>query len=177
MRVGLISDTHVPHVAKELPPAVLDLFAGVNLILHAGDIYSATVLDALERIAPVYAALGDDDYVKRDRRVMERHVLELAGQTVLLTHVGPFRFSAGEWLPRGGWLEEADSVPAPQIVVFGHEHRAFLWRENGTLYVNPGSPSLQNDHGSPYKPYRRGPGSVALLEVGDGGAEARILAL
>src|SRR3972149_11115317 len=102
MRIGLISDTHVPEVEKEMPARILEVFAGVDLILHAGDIYTPSVLDVLERLAPVLAALGDDDYASGDRRVKERHVLELAGQTLWLIHVGPFRFSGGAWLGREG---------------------------------------------------------------------------
>ena len=176
MRIGLISDTHVPEVEKEVPARILEVFAGVDLILHAGDIYTPSVLDVLERLAPVLAALGDDDYAKGDKRVEERHVLELAGQTLWLIHVGPFRFSGGEWLSRDGQEEERGEA-RPDVVVFGHEHRAFVRQENGTLYVNPGSPTLQNDFGSIYKPYRRGLGTVGILEIGAGWADARIVQL
>jgi len=176
MRIGLISDTHVPEVEKEMPARILEVFAGVDLILHGGDIYAPSVLDALERLAPVLAALGDDDYAKGDRRVKEGHVLDLAGKTLWLTHVGPFRFSDGEWLSRDGVMEN-HAEAKPDVVVFGHEHRAFVHRDNGTLYVNPGSPTLQNDHGSIYKPYRRGLGTVGILEIGAGWADARIVQL
>ena len=62
MRIGLISDTHIPLVAQELPPQVMDVFRGVDLILHAGDIYAPSVIEELERIAPIFIAEGDDDY-------------------------------------------------------------------------------------------------------------------
>ena len=62
MRIGLISDTHIPDVARAIPRNVSRAFSGVDLILHAGDIQLASVLDELERIAPVLAARGDDDY-------------------------------------------------------------------------------------------------------------------
>ena len=61
MRIGLISDTHIPDHADELPEQLKDAFRGVELILHAGDIYTIPVLDELEIIAPVLAAEGDDD--------------------------------------------------------------------------------------------------------------------
>ena len=56
MRIGLISDTHVPGGATEVPPQVATAFEGVDLILHAGNIYRTGTLDWLERIAPVKAA-------------------------------------------------------------------------------------------------------------------------
>ena len=55
MRVGLLSDTHIP-VAPILYPEILDALRGVDVILHAGDIVLSRVLDELETIAPVYAA-------------------------------------------------------------------------------------------------------------------------
>jgi putative phosphoesterase len=62
MRIGLLSDTHIPDVAEKLPDELMEVFQGVDLILHAGDLYTPSVLDDLERIAPVLAALGDDDH-------------------------------------------------------------------------------------------------------------------
>ena len=56
MRLGLISDTHIPEVTKELPPQIAKALQGVDLILHAGDVYAPFVLDELERIAPVLVA-------------------------------------------------------------------------------------------------------------------------
>jgi len=74
MRIGLLSDTHIPEVTRVLPHEVTQAFHDVDLILHAGDIYDPTVLDELERIAPILASEGDDDYwreTKDDRRVKE----------------------------------------------------------------------------------------------------------
>jgi len=159
MQIGLISDTHIPDVEKILPAEIAKAFHGVDLILHAGDIYIPTVLDHLEHIAPVLAARGDDDYgdIKRDRRVTEKHILELEGQTVWLVHERPYPFM----------FELAPDVP--DIVVFGHEHRTVVQEHNGILHVNPGSPTFLN--------YRRGLGTVGLLSIDSGQAQVRILEL
>ncbi len=92
MRVGLLSDTHIPKAEKELPPELMEASRGVDLILHAGDIYITSVLDDLERIAPVLAARGDDDHgdTLTDQRVKEKHILELEGKTLWLIHERPF---------------------------------------------------------------------------------------
>jgi len=94
MRIGLISDTHIPEVAQALPPEVVQAFRGVELILHAGDIYVPAVLDELELIAPVVAAEGDDDYysVITDERVKGKHILKLEGQTIWLVHENPYYY-------------------------------------------------------------------------------------
>src|SRR5579859_3759727 len=61
MRIGLISDTHIPEACERLPERVFEVFAGIDLVMHAGDIYINRVLDELAQIAPVIAALGNGD--------------------------------------------------------------------------------------------------------------------
>ncbi|MFC1991982.1 metallophosphoesterase family protein, partial [Chloroflexota bacterium] len=79
MRIGLLSDTHIPSVEKELPEIITSALRGVDLILHGGDIYTPSVLDDLEHIAPVLAASGDDDFgdTLSDERVKGKHILKL----------------------------------------------------------------------------------------------------
>ena len=61
MRIGLISDTHVPEAGEQLPGEVFDLLAGVDMVMHAGDMHIIDVLDWLEVIAPVVGARGNGD--------------------------------------------------------------------------------------------------------------------
>jgi len=56
MKIGLISDTHIPGVVMEVPSKVNKAFEGVDMILHAGNVYTPKILDWLERIAPVKVA-------------------------------------------------------------------------------------------------------------------------
>ena len=169
MRIGLLSDTHIPEVAKVLPRELMEAFQGVDLILHAGDIYIPSVLDDLERIAPVLAARGDDDYenVLMDERVKGRHILELEGLTLLLIHERVY----SPWVP---WWPSSmalgqDKRDSPDIVVFGHEHRTVVQRLNDILFVNPGSPTFLH--------YRRGLGTVGILDIDSGEADVSILQL
>ncbi len=161
MRVGLITDTHIPDVARELPPQVADAFRGVDLILHAGDIYDLAVLDELERLAPVLAVLGDDDHfsLAEDDRVTTKQVLDLEGQTVWVVHEGP-------WMDR---MPERQEGHTPDVIVHGHSHRASVRTVDGVLLVGSGSPTFLG--------YRHGPGTVAILEIGPDGAEASIVEL
>ena len=71
MRVGLISDTHLPslmHSLDQLGPQVGETFASVDLILHAGDVHSVRVLDWLEQFAPVVPPPGNHDTSQDARR-------------------------------------------------------------------------------------------------------------
>ena len=70
MKIGLISDTHIPDSRKELWPQVFTAFRGVDLILHAGDIYDLGVIDALREVAPIYAARGNGDDGSSGRMVI-----------------------------------------------------------------------------------------------------------
>lgn len=168
-RIGLLSDTHVPEVATGVPEQVFELFAGVDLILHGGDIYDPKVLDELEKIAPVLAARGDDDYTWGNGRVKVRHSFELEGRRIWLSHIRPSMLEEKPWLrdsmPEPEPVEEA----APDIFVFGHEHRTVVEKKDGVLYINPGSPTLLH--------YRRGPGTVGLLELNSGEPQVEIIHL
>ena len=62
MRIGLISDTHIPTAGRDLWPQVYDALRGVDLIMHAGDLHDPIVLDWLEALAPVLAVSGNGDY-------------------------------------------------------------------------------------------------------------------
>ena len=169
MRIGLVSDTHIPDVAEVIPDKLAEVFQGVDLILHAGDIYIPSVLDNLEQIAPVLAARGDDDYGSTliDQRVKERHILELEGKTLWLIHERP---SHQSWLPP--WWQSRlspEQDKKPEIVVFGHEHRTVIQHLDGTLFVSPGSPTFLD--------YRRGPGTVGILNINSGEVDVQILQL
>ena len=61
MRIGLISDTHIPESRKDLWPQVFEAFQGVDMIMHAGDVHEFYVLDELERVAPVISARGNGE--------------------------------------------------------------------------------------------------------------------
>lgn len=160
MRIGLVSDTHIPEVAKALPAELARALKGVDLIFHAGDIYSLSVLDDLQHIATVMAARGDDDLASTlsDARVKEKHVLKLGGKMVWLVHERPSYLklsSAGE--------------EKPDVVVFGHEHSVTVQKQNGTLLVCPGSPTFLH--------YCFGLGTVGILDIDSGEAKAEIIRL
>ena len=164
MRIGLISDTHIPDVAKETPPQVMEVFSGVDLILHAGDISVVSVLDELQSIAPVLAARGDDDYQIRDKRVQETQNLTIDGLALYVIHSSQYWARDLIEHPERHSLEKA-----PDIVVFGHTHREMVRTVGKSLLVNPGSATF------PY--YQLRLGTVAIVDVNAGIAEAHIVQL
>jgi putative phosphoesterase len=175
MRIGLISDTHVPEAGERLPGQVYDLLAGVDLVLHAGDMHIIDVLDWLERIAPVVGARGNGDgdgfrppFPDDDPRVKPAHVLELEGLRVGLVHGHPL---PGEtpWISQDALMERHFGGRV-DVLVCGDTHIPHVaTSEEGVLIVNPGSPALPRNV--------REPGTVGILTIEGGAARAEILRL
>jgi putative phosphoesterase len=172
MLIGLLSDTHIAFPYETIPSQVKDVFDGVDLILHAGDIWIPSVLDALESVAPVKSAWGDDDSeddFAGDNRMMQGMSLELEGITIWLRHVKP-RY--GLISPNGDTASskpDVEPLARPDVVVYGHSHFANMENYKGVLLINPGSVTWPN-----YIPKL---GSVALLTIDSGEVEAHIVQL
>ena len=153
MKVGVISDTH-----DFLDPRVKELFAGVEHILHAGDVGTAWIKFELEQIAPVTAVIGNTDL---DLRLPLTTTVELGGKKFLVQHiVNPA--SPDEELAR------QIAKAKPDIVVFGHTHKAFDQVVAGIRYFNPGYSG---------RPKLNTARSVALLTVGNRDIQAKIISL
>lgn len=162
--IGLISDTHIDSPNERLPSQIQGVFKGTDLILHAGDIWIPKVLDELETIAPVLAARGDDDRdvdIGNDRRIKGQQTITADKFTIFLMHIKPH-------LKKLPTLVQ-DSTNCPDIIVYGHNHRSDIEQHNGTLLVNPGSPTVPR--------YIPGLGTVALLSIEHGNVEVRIVHL
>ena len=131
MKIGLISDTH-----GLLDPRVPQLFAGVEHILHAGDVGKMQVLFDLEQIAPVTAVLGNVD---AGLPLRDTELVTLGGCKFLLHHIVEPR-ALNELLQRRIAREQ------PHAVVFGHTHKPFYETVSGRLFINPGSAGRPRFH-------------------------------
>ena len=86
IRIGLISDTHMPERWKALPECLFDLFAHVALILHSGDVGELWVLDQLSALAPVVAVHGNDETPEAQAALPYLQTLAISGHRLVLTH-------------------------------------------------------------------------------------------
>ena len=121
MKIGIISDTH-----GLLRPEAVERLAGVDHILHAGDIGSAEVIDSLGRLAPVTAIRGNVDRGDWAQAYPATEWVTLAGRTFYLLHD----------------LKALDLDPAAagiDVVISGHSHQPKVETVDGVLYLNPGS--------------------------------------
>jgi putative phosphoesterase len=153
-KIGVISDTH-----NYLDPRVPHLFAGVDHILHGGDIGLPAIILALEQIAPVTAVTGNTD--DPGFRYSQTELVELAGRRFLVQHIVNPQFPSDP-------LKARIARQRPHAVVFGHTHKPFHERIGGTLFFNPGYAGK-----SRFGLER----SVAILHCGDKGIRAEYLNL
>jgi uncharacterized protein len=154
LRIGVLSDTH-----GYLDPRARAALSGVARILHAGDIGKPEIADALEAIAPLDAVYGNVDAgTPLARRYPGTLRLTLDGVRIHMTHVGG----------RPADLARALPDPRPDVYIFGHTHVALLETLDEVLFLNPGAAG---------RPRFGGGLSVALLDLEDGRASARILPL
>jgi putative phosphoesterase len=179
MRIGILSDTH-DKVSPAQMEAISKAFKGVDRILHGGDIYSTSLLDQLEEIAPVLAAVGNGDFILRDKRVSHTHELNYEGFSIHLGHYFPFPdmelHLSKLKRPWGNVNPEFDALLAehlhvipepPDIIVFGHTHRALVHVHDDVVIINSGSPTV---------PFQRNwRGSVVLLTLQNGRMSPEII--
>jgi putative phosphoesterase len=149
-RIGVISDTH-----GLVRPQALRALAGADLIVHAGDVGSAEVLDALRAIAPVVAVRGNNDRGEWAAVLAETEVVETDGHSLYVLHD----------------LKELDLDPRVagfDAVIAGHSHQPRIDRRDGVLYLNPGSAGPRRF---------RLPIAIAWLAVEAAGLDAEIVHL
>jgi putative phosphoesterase len=121
MWIGIISDTH-----SLLRPEAIKRLAGVDHIIHAGDIGAPEVIKGLQRIAPITAVRGNIDAGEWAKNYPDTELVVLGGRTLYVLHN----------------LNEIKLDPAASgfdVVISGHSHRPKIETKNGVLYVNPGS--------------------------------------
>jgi putative phosphoesterase len=160
MRVVVLSDTHAPRFWKSCPPAVAAELRGADVVLHAGDVCVAPVLDELAEYAPVHVVLGNNDGPDVAAwGAPETVELDLAGLRVAMIH------DSGQKAGRTKRLRRR--FPDADLVVFGHSHIPMDLTGDGMRIFNPGSPTDR----------RRQPhGTLGVLHIDDGKlVEARIV--
>ena len=121
MKIGLISDTH-----GLVRPEALQALAGVERIIHAGDVGGASVIDALRAIAPVDVVRGNNDKDPWGIQLPPWLALEFEGVGIHVLHD----------------VNEMDVDPAAagfRVVITGHSHKPLVTERDGVLFVNPGS--------------------------------------
>jgi len=158
MLIGVISDTHIPERASEIPEIVFKTFKGVDIILHAGDLVSPVVREQLEELAPTKCVIGNMDRYY-GLKLPERIVVEVDDIRIGLNH--------GEVYPRGDTqqLYYIGLEMEVKYLITGHTHWSFIKELPDMLLLNPGSPTVP----------RLSDPTVMLLNVKDGNLDVNIV--
>jgi uncharacterized protein len=118
--VVVVADTHLPRFGRDLPAPLVRGLTGVDLVLHAGDITDAFVLDLLEAFAPVIAVAGNNDGPALHDRLGTRRIVEVGAVRIGLTHG---HLGTGRSTPERARLAFAREDPPVDAVAFGHSHQ------------------------------------------------------
>lgn len=158
--IAILSDTHMPRGGRALPPACVEHLRRAELILHAGDICTASVLRDLEAIGPpLHAVHGNVDEHALQTLLPATLELELAGVRVAMTHdAGP---------SQGRLARMRGRFPTASGVIFGHSHMPALEIDRGGFALfNPGSPTERR---------RAARHTMGIARIGDGSIEFELV--
>jgi putative phosphoesterase len=166
MKIGVLADTHIPQLLPALPPRVLELLRGVDIILHLGDVCELNVLQQLEPIAQTYAVSGDSDSAQIRQFLPDKQRLEFATRAVGLVH-GHHAWEGGWGTRLSYWMDPSRRASALRqavlrefsdvdAIVFGHSHAPYIKMHGAVLLFNPGS----------VVPFNGQRGTMGILEIG-----------
>ena len=151
MKIGVISDTHIPERTTVIPSELSQIFKDVDLIIHVGDLVCLDVIEQLKKIAPVKAVYGNMDNHEVRRTLPEKEILTIGKFKIGLFHGKgpPNRIVA---CVKEVFQEKLD------LIIFGHSHTPMCEKHEGILFFNPGSPT-----DTTFAPFR----SCGMLEIND----------
>ena len=158
MKVIVLSDTHAPRRWRSCPPAVAEHLRGADLILHAGDVCTARVLDELAAYAPVRAVRGNNDGPDVAAwGAPDTLELDLDGLRAAMIH------DSGPAAGRPARMRRR--FPGAELVVFGHSH---IPLDSGSRPRRAGDGPRIFNPGSPTDRRRQPQGTLGVLDVQDG---------
>ncbi len=162
MRILVVSDTHVPVLARKLPDQLLEEVQACSAILHAGDLVSSGLLDQLTRLVPTYAVHGNQDSPTVRARLSSQRIVSLGNWKIGIVHG-----HEGTGMYTEDRAFNSFALERVDVIVFGHSHQPMIIKRDGILMFNPGSPTAgRGGQGNTY----------GLLELGDS-VDSRIVRL
>lgn len=137
MKIVVVSDTHMPRIAKKLPERLILELQSADAIIHAGDWTNVSVYEALKAYAPTYGVAGNNDGPDLVRKFGLKKKLELEGVRIGVVH----GHGAGKRTDTEARAREAFKGTRLDILIFGHSHIPLLKQVGSLLVLNPGSPT------------------------------------
>ncbi len=162
MKIGVLSDTHMPEKAKVLPQKLITEFKNCDMVIHVGDMVSMDVVQVLKKVCPNFKAVcGNMDSAEIKNNFPEKEIIQIEKFRIGISHgCGP----TGKIL---NLMKEVFKNDRVDMVIFGHSHDPTNKKDGGIIFFNPGSPT--DDIFAPYK-------SFGIVEINDK-IEAKIVKL
>jgi len=134
VRIGVISDTHIPDKCEHIPEAVLNAFKHVDIVIHAGDIVSLEAIEELRSVCPrIVAVAGNMDCSDVVKKYPVKQVFDISGVKIGLMHGSGAPVNLVELLKSTFKIDNCD------IIIFGHSHKPMNEKIGKILFFNPGS--------------------------------------
>ena len=158
MRILVLSDTHIPITAQDLPEQIYKEIDSVDMIIHAGDFIDLDVLEKLKSLKETKAVCGNMDPKEIRVTLNAKEIFSVGKFKIGLMH--------GYGAPSEIMATVRKEFDKVDVLIFGHSHAATNIKKNGVLYFNPGSPTdkifaSKNTYG--------------ILEITDKGIEGSIV--
>ncbi|XKE67938.1 metallophosphoesterase [Jeotgalibacillus malaysiensis] len=135
MKIIVLSDTHMPRMAKSLPPRLLKELVSAELILHTGDFNTIDVLHELEQFAPVKGVYGNADHEELIKTLPEKQIIEAGSYKIGLVH------GHGKGMTTEKRAIAAFANDQIDLLIYGHSHIPSFKTTDGLQVLNPGSPT------------------------------------
>ncbi len=133
MRIVVLSDTHMPRTAEDLPAAVYEEISKSDMIIHAGDFVEIEILNKLRKLKTTKAVCGNMDTPAIRDELKTKEMIEIGKFKIGLVH--------GYGAPAGMIDTVASEFTGVDAIVFGHTHSPVNMSKDGVLFFNPGSPT------------------------------------
>ena len=154
MKIGVISDTHIPERAKDIPQKILNEFKTVDMVIHVGDLSEPQVLEQLRSVCKdVRAVWGNMDPYEVRAILPQKEIIKVGKYKIGVMH------GYGNPAYLADILKEEFKSDNVNLVIFGHSHQPFNEKKDNIWYFNPGSAT--DDTCAPYKSY-------GIIEINDG---------
>lgn len=160
MKIGVISDTHIPDRAKAIPQHILDEFKKMDMVIHVGDLVELKVLDQLKSVCKnVVAVRGNMDPYEVKKILSDKEIVEVGKYRIGVMH------GYGAPIKLIEQLTEEFKGELVDIIIFGHSHTSCNEKRGDVLFFNPGSATDKV-----FAPYN----SYGIIEINDK-IEAKII--
>ncbi len=160
MRIIVLSDTHMPRTAEDLPGRVYEEIKKSDMIIHAGDFVEIDILKKLQKLKPTNAVCGNMDSQAIRDELKQKMVIDVGRFKIGLMH--------GYGAPAGLVDTVASEFTGVDVIIFGHSHSPVNMSRGGVILFNPGSPT---------DTVFAKTNSFGILEITDGAIKANLVEL